>query len=179
MRFITKFIQLFLGAFFALLTISAIALFGLYAHFSQQLPNDEDLRKIDIQVPLRIYTRDNQLVAEYGEKRSRPVKLDEVPIKLKQAFIDIEDARFYEHQGVDFKGIARAVYNVASTGEASQGASTITMQLARNAFLDSEKTVSRKLKESLLAIKLEQKLTKKRFWKFILIRFIWVIVLMV
>ena len=161
MRFITKFIQLFLGAFFALLTISAIALFGLYAHFSQQLPNDEDLRKIDIQVPLRIYTRDNQLVAEYGEKRSRPVKLDEVPIKLKQAFIDIEDARFYEHQGVDFKGIARAVYNVVSTGEASQGASTITMQLARNAFLDSEKTVSRKLKESLLAIKLEQKLTKE------------------
>ena len=102
MRFITKFIQLFLGALFALLTISAIALFGLYAHFSQQLPDDEDLRKIDIQVPLRIYTRDNQLVAEYGEKRSRPVKLDEVPIKLKQAFIDIDDARFYEHQGVDF-----------------------------------------------------------------------------
>ncbi len=161
MRFITKLIQLILGAFFALSTLGAIALFVLYAHFSQDLPSDESLRKIDIQVPLRIYTRDNELVAEYGEKRSRPVKLSDVPNKLKQAFIDIEDARFYEHQGVDFKGIARAVYNVASTGEASQGASTITMQLARNAFLDSEKTVSRKIRESLLAIKMEQKLTKE------------------
>ena len=161
MRLIIKLIQILLGAFFALLTLGALGLFGVYSHFSSQLPNDEDLRKIEIQVPLRIYTRDNELVAEYGEKRSRPVKLDQVPPILKQAFIDIEDARFYEHQGVDFKGIARAIYNVASTGSASQGASTITMQLARNAFLDSEKTVSRKIKESLLAIKLEQKLSKE------------------
>ena len=160
MRLIIKLIQILLGSFFALLTLGALGLFGVYSHFSSQLPNDEDLRKIEIQVPLRIYTRDNELMAEYGEKRSRPITLDQVPVTLKQAFIDIEDARFYEHQGVDFKGIARAIYSVASTGSASQGASTITMQLARNAFLDSEKTVSRKIKESLLAIKLEQKLSK-------------------
>ncbi|MEN9501131.1 MAG: hypothetical protein RI964_416 [Pseudomonadota bacterium] len=161
MRFIIKLIQILLGAFFALLTLGALGLFGLYSHYSHQLPNDDDLRKIEIQVPLRIYTRDNELVAEYGEKRSSPAKLDQVPKQLTQAFIDIEDARFYEHQGVDFKGLARAIYNVMSTGSASQGASTITMQLARNAFLDSEKTVSRKIRESLLAIKLEQNLSKQ------------------
>ncbi len=161
MRFITKLIQVFLGAFFALLTLGAIGLFVLYTQFSHELPSDDELRKIDIQVPLRIFTRDNELIAEYGEKRTRPVNLNEVPKHLTQAFIDIEDARFYEHQGVDFKGIGRAVYNVVSTGSASQGASTITMQLARNAFLDANKNIKRKIKESLLAIKMEQKLSKQ------------------
>lgn len=160
MRFIGKFIQIIFGAFFALLTLGALGLFGIYHYYSPQLPSDEELRKIEIQVPLRIYTRENQLIAEYGEKRSRPVTLKEVPEQLKQAFLAIEDTRFYEHNGVDFKGIARALYSVVSTGSASQGASTITMQLARNAFLNAEKTVDRKLKETLLAIRLEQELEK-------------------
>ncbi len=161
MHFISKLLQVIFGSLFAILTLGALALVGVYAYYSQQLPNDADLRKIEIQVPLRIYSRENQLIAEYGERHSKPVKLDEVPKKLQQAFIAIEDNRFYEHNGVDFKGIARALYSVASTGSASQGASTITMQLARNAFLNSEKTVDRKLKETLLAIKLEQELSKK------------------
>jgi penicillin-binding protein 1A len=161
MHFISKLLQVIFGSLFAILTLGALGLVGVYAYYSRQLPNDEELRKIEIQVPLRIYSRENQLIAEYGERRSKPVKLDEVPEKLQQAFIAIEDNRFYEHNGVDFKGIARALYSVVSTGSASQGASTITMQLARNAFLNSEKTVDRKLKETLLAIKLEQGLSKK------------------
>lgn len=161
MRFISKLIQIIFGTFFALLTLGAVGLYGVYHYYSPQLPKDDELRKIEIQVPLRIYTRENQLIAEYGEKRSRPIKLADVPDKLKYAFLDIEDARFYEHSGVDFKGIARAVYSVVSTGSASQGASTITMQLARNSFLNSDKTVDRKLKETLLAIRMEQELSKE------------------
>jgi penicillin-binding protein 1A len=160
MRFIYKFLKLFLGGFFALLTLGALGLFALYSHYAPQLPTEAELRKIDIQVPLRIYNRDGELIAEYGERRSRPVTLKEVPKALTQAFIDIEDARFYEHQGVDFKGVLRALGNIASTGSASQGASTITMQLARNSFLDSGKNLERKFKETLLAIKMEQSLGK-------------------
>ncbi|MDQ5769239.1 penicillin-binding protein 1A [Thiothrix subterranea] len=160
MRFIYKFFQLVLGAFFALLTLGALGLFALYSHYAPQLPDAAELRKIDIQVPLRIYARDGALLAEYGEHRSRPVKLDDVPKNLQQAFLDIEDARFYEHQGVDIKGVLRALRSVISTGSASQGASTITMQLARNSFLDSGKNFERKLKETLLAIKMEQTLDK-------------------
>ncbi len=94
MRFIYKFLQLVLGAFFALLTLGALGLFALYSHYAPQLPDEAELRKIDVQVPLRIYTRDGELLAEYGERRSRPVILEEVPERLKQAFLDIEDARF-------------------------------------------------------------------------------------
>jgi penicillin-binding protein 1A len=160
MRFLGKILLILLSSLFAFLTLGAVGLFGIYAYYAPKLPDDKELRKIDVQVPLRIYTKDNQLLAEYGEKRSHPVKLERVPKHLKYAFLDIEDARFYEHQGVDLKGMARAVYSVISTGSASQGASTVTMQLARNAFLNSGKTVDRKLRETLLAIKLEQNLSK-------------------
>jgi penicillin-binding protein 1A len=161
MRFIGKFFQLILGSFFAALTLGAIGLFAIYAYYTPKLPPDSDLRKIEIHVPLRIYSRENQLIAEYGEKRSRPVKLDDVPQKLQEAFLAIEDTRFYDHNGVDFKGVARAIYSAVTTGATSQGASTITMQLARNAFLTSDKTIDRKLKETLLAIRMEQKLGKR------------------
>ncbi|MEZ5452202.1 MAG: penicillin-binding protein 1A [Thiothrix sp.] len=162
MRFIFKLLQIIFGAFFALLTLGAVGLFALYSHYAPQLPDEAEMQKIEIQVPLRIYTREGELVAEYGERRSRPVKLDDVPKRLQQAFLDIEDARFYEHQGVDVKGVARAIRSVLSTGSASQGASTITMQLARNVFLDSGKNLERKFKETLLAIKLEQTLSKAK-----------------
>lgn len=160
MRFFINLITYLLSSFLSLGTVGLAILAGLYFIYSPQLPNSEDLRKIDIQVPLRIYSRDERLIAEYGEKRSRPVNFDEIPERLRQAFIAIEDARYYEHQGIDPKGVARAMYNVVSTGRKSQGASTITMQLARNAFLDNDKTLARKFKETLLAIRLEQTLSK-------------------
>jgi penicillin-binding protein 1A len=160
MRFIYKTLQIVLGAFFALLTLGALGLFALYSHYEPLLPNEADLRKIDVQVPLRIYTRDGELLAEYGERRSRPVALSEVPVQLQKAFLDIEDARFYQHQGVDWKGVARAIGSAVSTGSTNQGASTITMQLAKNVFLDSDKTFERKFKQTLLAIKMERNLGK-------------------
>ncbi|MFI0400833.1 MAG: penicillin-binding protein 1A [Thiolinea sp.] len=160
MRFFINLMTYLLSSFLSLGTVGLAILAGLYFIYSPQLPDSEDLRKIDIQVPLRIYSRDERLIAEYGEKRSRPVNFDEIPERLRQAFIAIEDARYYEHQGIDPKGVARAMYNVVSTGRKSQGASTITMQLARNAFLDNDKTFARKFKETLLAIRLEQTLSK-------------------
>jgi penicillin-binding protein 1A len=160
MRFFINLITFLLSSFLSLSTVGLAILAGLYFIYSPQLPNSDELRKIDIQVPLRIYSRDDRLIAEYGEKRSRPVSFKEIPERLRQAFIAIEDARYYEHQGIDPKGVARALYNVVATGQKSQGASTITMQLARNAFLDNDKTFARKLKETLLAIRLEQSLSK-------------------
>lgn len=162
MRFFINLITFLLSSFLSLSTVGLASVAGLYFIYSPQLPNSEDLRKIDIQVPLRIYSRDERLIAEYGEKRSRPVNFDEIPERLRQAFISIEDARYYEHQGIDIKGVARALYSVVSTGRKSQGASTITMQLARNAFLDNDKTLARKFKETLLAIRLEQTLSKEQ-----------------
>lgn len=160
MRFFIQLITFLLSSLLSLSTVGLAILAGLYFIYSPQLPNSEDLRKIDIQVPLRIYSRDERLIAEYGEKRSRPVNFNAIPTRLRQAFIAIEDARYYEHQGIDPKGVARAMYNVIATGRKSQGASTITMQLARNAFLDNDKTLARKFKETLLAIRLEQTLSK-------------------
>lgn len=160
MRFFIHLMTFLLSSLLSLSTVGLAILAGLYFIYSPQLPNSEDLRKIDIQVPLRIYSRDERLIAEYGEKRSRPVNFNAIPERLRQAFIAIEDARYYEHQGIDPKGVARALYNVIATGRKSQGASTITMQLARNAFLDNDKTLARKFKETLLAIRLEQTLSK-------------------
>ncbi|TXH76960.1 MAG: penicillin-binding protein 1A [Thiothrix sp.] len=161
MRFFIHLITFLLSSILSLSTVGLAILAGLYFIYSPQLPNSEEIRKIDIQVPLRIYSRDERLIAEYGEKRSRPVNFNEIPERLRQAFIAIEDARYYEHQGIDPKGVARALYNVLATGRKSQGASTITMQLARNAFLDNDKTLARKFKETLLAIRLEQTLSKE------------------
>lgn len=160
MRYLTKLLTLLLSTLLSLSTLALTALCGLYFFYAPQLPDSKDLLQIELQVPLRIYSHDNQLIAEYGAKRRRPVSFAQIPPRLRQAFIAIEDARYYEHQGIDLKGVARAVHNMLQTGSFSQGASTITMQLARNAFLGREKTLERKLKETLLAFKLERTLTK-------------------
>ena len=101
MRFFIHLITFLLSSLLSLSTVGLAILAGLYFIYSPQLPKSEDLRKIDIQVPLRIYSRDERLIAEYGEKRSRPVNFNAIPERLRQAFIAIEDARYYEHQGID------------------------------------------------------------------------------
>ncbi len=160
MHYLAKTITYLISALLSLSVLALSSLCGLYFFYAPQLPSSADLHQIELQVPLRIYSHDNQLIAEYGAKRRRPVRFEQVPPRLRQAFIAIEDARYYEHQGIDLKGIARALHNFATTGRFSQGASTITMQLARNAFLGREKTLARKLKETLLAFKLERNLSK-------------------
>lgn len=131
-----------------------------YLVVSKDLPDVETLRDIQLQVPLRVYTADGKLISVFGEKRRIPVSIDDIPADLKNAFIAGEDQRFYEHIGIDYEGITRAVWTLATTGEKSIGGSTITQLLARNYFLTNEKTFTRKIKEIFLALKIERELTK-------------------
>ena len=133
---------------------------GTYLYLAPKLPSAEILRDVRLQVPLRVYTRDGGLIAEFGEQRRTPHRLDEVPARLVQAFLAGEDDRFYEHPGVDWQGLTRAVLHLLRTGEKGPGGSTITMQVARNFFLSREKTYLRKLNEILLALKIEREFTK-------------------
>ena len=124
------------------------------------LPSIDTIRDIQLQVPLRVFTIDGQLIGEYGDYRRSITNIEDTPETLIQAVLAAEDASFYQHIGVDFRGIARAALSNLRSGGHGQGASTITMQVARNYFLSREKTYTRKLKEILLSFKLEQKLEK-------------------
>ncbi|RQS53118.1 penicillin-binding protein 1A [Burkholderia sp. Bp8984] len=124
------------------------------------MPSLDALTDYRPKVPLRIYTSDHVLIGEFGEERRDIVHFKDVPDSLKKAILAIEDARFYDHGGVDLTGIARAGLVALTNGHASQGASTITMQVARNFFLSSEKTYTRKIYEMLLAYRIERALTK-------------------
>lgn len=125
------------------------------------LPEIDVLKDVRFQVPLRVYTEDGLLLAEYGEKRRIPVTYDEIPEQMVHAILASEDDRFFEHPGVDWQGIARAAYVLLKTGQKGQGGSTITMQVARNFFLSFEKTYLRKLNEIILSFKIEQELSKQ------------------
>lgn len=138
-----------------------IAFGFVYVYMAVSLPNVDQLRDVHLQVPLRIYTQDHKLIAEFGEKKRIPVSFDDVPPLLVNAILDTEDQRFYEHRGVDFVGIIRAGLAVVTSGRKSQGASTITMQVARNYFLSPEKTYLRKINEILLAFKLDRTFSKQ------------------
>jgi len=142
----------------SVLGISAIGI--TYLVLEPDLPDVETLRDVQLQVPLRVFSEDGKLLGIFGEKRRIPITVEEIPDYLKQAFLAGEDARFYEHPGIDYQGITRAVWSLATTGEKTIGGSTITQQLARNFFLTSEKTWTRKIKEAFLALKIEQKLNK-------------------
>ncbi|MGC3026666.1 penicillin-binding protein 1A [Burkholderia sp. DN3021] len=124
------------------------------------MPSLDALTDYRPKVPLRIYTSDHVLIGEFGEERRDVVHFRDVPDSLKKAILAIEDARFYDHGGVDLTGIIRAGFVALTNGHASQGASTITMQVARNFFLSSEKTYTRKIYEMLLAYRIERALTK-------------------
>lgn len=130
--------------------------------YGRDLPDVETLRDVQLQVPLRVFTADRRLIGVFGEKRRIPVSLDDLPECLEQAFIAGEDARFYEHPGVDYQGITRAAWSLLTTGEKTIGGSTITQQLARNFFLTTEKTFARKIKEIFLALRIERELPKEQ-----------------
>ena len=138
----------------------ALAVGGAYLYFARDLPDVEVLRETHMQVPLRVYSKDGLLVAEYGEKRRVPLAIEDIPATLRDAFLAAEDERFYTHPGVDYRGILRAAISNYLTGDRGQGASTITMQVARNFFLSPEKTYTRKLREIFLAFKIEKELNK-------------------
>ena len=145
-----------------MMSLAAAVVAGGYFYLNPKLPSIEGLSDVQLQVPLRIYSSDGALMGEFGEKRRTPKKLEEIPELMQQAFLSAEDDRFFEHPGVDYQGILRAVVNLLMTGERGQGGSTITMQLARNFYLSSEKTYLRKLNEILLALKIERELDKEK-----------------
>ncbi|GIU40566.1 penicillin-binding protein 1A [Shewanella sairae] len=147
-------------AFFSLGLLGIAAIIAAYFYVLPDLPDVTTLKTVKLQTPLRIYSSDGKLISQFGEKRRIPLKLEEVPKPLLQAFIATEDARFYEHKGIDPIGIIRAASVMLATGEKKQGASTITMQVARNFFLTRDKTIIRKVKEIFISIHIEQLLTK-------------------
>lgn len=138
-----------------------IGVSSVYLYLAPSLPSVESLKNIQLQTPLRIYTSDGKLMAEYGEKRRMPVAYEDVPQQFYNALIAAEDENFYSHIGIDFKGLARAAYELITTGKKRSGGSTITMQVAKNYYLSSEKTFTRKFTEILLALHIEQELSKK------------------
>ncbi|KWE65602.1 penicillin-binding protein [Burkholderia ubonensis] len=144
----------------ALVLCGALVLGYALVVASPNMPSLDALTDYRPKVPLRIYTSDHVLIGEFGEERRDIVHFKDVPDSLKKAILAIEDARFYDHGGVDLTGIIRAGFVALTNGHASQGASTITMQVARNFFLSSEKTYTRKIYEMLLAYRIERALTK-------------------
>ncbi|MES2682965.1 MAG: PBP1A family penicillin-binding protein [Pseudomonadota bacterium] len=127
-----------------------------------QLPSVQSLREPNLGAPLRIYSADGKLIGEFGAERRSPLSYEQFPDQVIKAFLAAEDDQFFEHSGVDYMGLLRAAFKLAATGEKRQGGSTITMQLARNVFLSPERSYERKIREILLAQKIERELDKKR-----------------
>lgn len=146
---------------FTLLIAGLLFIAVAYLFLSPKLPSAESLRTVQLQIPLRVFSEEGLLMAEFGEKRRIPVTYDEIPYKLIEAFLAAEDDRFFQHPGVDYQGLIRAAYSLALTGEKAQGGSTITMQVARNFFLSNEKTYLRKINEIILSLEIENTLSKE------------------
>lgn len=158
----SRLLRLLLTASLALALVGAVALLSLYLYLVPKLPSTEDLQDVQMQVPLRVYSKEGQLIAEFGDEKRIPLQFEQFPTELIHAFISAEDDRFFEHPGVDYKGLIRAAMHLVITGERGQGGSTITMQVARNFFLSREKTYSRKVNEILLSLKIEEELSKEQ-----------------
>ncbi len=145
-----------------LFCLGAAGIILLVLNVERGLPDISVLKDIQMQVPLRIYSDEGLLMAEYGEKKRVPVPYEQIPTHLIQAVLATEDQRYFEHGGVDLVGLVRASVVLISTGTKAQGGSTITMQVARNFFLDSKKTYTRKVREILLAVKIDKTFSKQK-----------------
>ncbi|MBX2879772.1 MAG: penicillin-binding protein 1A [Granulosicoccus sp.] len=148
------------GAGLLVALLLALVVGYLYYTIAPGLPDVEQLREVQLQMPLRIYTAEGDLIAEYGEKRREPVQISQVPQSLKDAIIAAEDQHFYSHPGVAWQGLVRAAVYLIKTGRKGPGGSTITMQVARNFFLTNEVTYNRKIREIFLSFKIERALAK-------------------
>ena len=161
MKILLRLLRLLLAAGFTLLVAGIVVAVAAYFYIEPQLPPIERLKDVQLQVPLRVFTQEGELVAEFGEQRRIPIRYEDLPPMVINAFLATEDDRFFEHPGVDYQGLIRAGAELVRTGEKRQGGSTITMQVARNFFLSRQKTYLRKLTEIFLALKIEQYLTKQ------------------
>lgn len=157
-RFFTGFLRTLISLF---VTLAILVGLGLY-YLENQVPPVAALKDIQLQVPLRIYTKEGELLGEFGEMRRLPLTLDQIPPTMIAAVLATEDQRFFDHPGIDPMGLMRAAIEVLTTGVKTQGGSTITMQVARNFYLTREKTYMRKVNEILLAIKIDRELSKEK-----------------
>ncbi len=157
-----RFITIVAGLLFGILALGLIVVVCARAFYAPQLPSVSELHEIRLGVPLRVYTEDGKLIGEFGAEKRDPLRFEQFPKPLIEAFLAAEDNHFFEHSGVDYAGLIRASIVLLATGEKRQGGSTITMQLARNIFLTSERSFSRKFKEIFLAQKIESELSKQQ-----------------
>lgn len=157
-----KLIKILSALFVAGSMVLIAGAFYIYAVLVPDLPTIDHLEDAQLQVPMRVYDRNEVLLAEYGEHRRIPVNFEDIPPNLINAFIAVEDDQFWEHIGVDPMALIAAAYELVTTGNKTRGGSTITMQVARNFFLSSKQTYSRKLNEILLALKIETEFSKEK-----------------
>lgn len=153
------------GAIWLILTLAFVgfyALIGSYLYVVPSLPPIDAMGSLSLPVPMRVYTRSGQLIAQIGEKRRELVAYDDIPLIVRQAFIAAEDQRFYTHHGFDYSGVLRAIWVDLTSHGYAQGASTITMQAARNMFLTLDKRIVRKLQEIFLTYRMEHEFTKEQ-----------------
>ena len=152
------------GSVMLVTLLGAYAYICSYVYLAPSLPSAQAMRNVEMQVPLRVYTRSGALIAQIGEQRRIPVSYEQIPDLLKHAFLAAEDDRFFEHHGIDYLGVLRAVAVDLISGDKTQGASTITMQAARNVFLTLDKTYRRKLQETFVTYEMEHELTKQEIF---------------
>ncbi|MEP1596489.1 MAG: transglycosylase domain-containing protein, partial [Halieaceae bacterium] len=138
---------------------------GVYLYLSPGLPDVETLRDVRLQTPMRVYTREGDLIGQFGEQKRTPLPFDEIPDQFINALLAAEDDSFFQHNGIDVMGLARAVSELVLTGQKGSGGSTLTMQVARNYFLSLERTFMRKFNEILLAIEIERALDKQEIFE--------------
>tara|TARA_A200000113_G_scaffold209193_1_gene208061 strand:+ start:459 stop:2834 length:2376 start_codon:yes stop_codon:yes gene_type:complete len=154
--------------FFSLLIIFLLPIqfgLGLFIYLSHDLPSTADVRKVELQIPLKIFTSDGKLIGEYGEIHRTKLSFDQIPENIVNAFLAAEDSDFFSHSGVDFLSLIRATYQFVKEGEIVSGGGTITMQVARNYVLTKEQTFERKLKEIFMAFKLDLSFTKEEIFE--------------
>ena len=162
MNLYLRIVLILAGIVVAGLFCAVLGFYGVRAYYEPRLPSVESLHDLKLGIPLRVYSQDGALIGEFGAERRDPLRYEQIPQRLIHAFLAAEDDRFFEHSGVDLQGLLRASFVLATTGEKRQGGSTITMQLARNVFLSPERSFTRKIKEILLALKIERELSKQQ-----------------
>src|SRR5215831_6316522 len=159
-----RLLVLLVGGVTLVTLLGGYALACSYVYLVPTLPSLDVMRNVELQVPLRVYTRSGALIAQIGEQRRIPVTYDQIPELVKHAFIAAEDERFFEHHGIDYFGVVRALLVDFISGDKTQGASTITMQAARNMFLTLDKTARRKLMETFVTYRMEHEFTKQEIF---------------
>ena len=162
-----RLIHFFVGLFIACLALAVIlalavpiGFYGMAMYLAPTLPSIQEMKTASLEMPLQIYSSDNKLIGQYGNRLSLPVTFEQIPADLTHAFLAAEDSSFFQHSGISIKGLGRAVTEVVTEDEGQTGGSTITMQVAKNYFLSSERTLNRKLTELFVARKMEDELSK-------------------